>query len=93
MEELLPRYVDKFEKVAQDEIKEIQKEMDELTKDRPKAEMTDAQRKQLNGITDQNERNKLLKKWQDEWLESHPISDEDAKKLSELMERAAEVVE
>ena len=93
MEELLPQYIDQFEKMAQEEVKEIQDELNELTKDRPQAKMTEAQREQLNGITDQNERNKLLKKWQDEWIKSHPISDEDAAKVWELMDRAAEVVE
>lgn len=90
----LSDYIDRFEKIAQEEVKEIQNELDEVTKDLPKAPaLTESQKNQLSKATNQEERNKLLRKWQDEWLKKNPISDEKMEQIRKIMDRAAEVVE
>ena len=87
-------YINKFEKIAQEELSEIQNELSEINKDLPQAPaLTDNQRKQLNKAENQTERNKLLRKWQDEWLENNPISEEKAEQIREIMERAADIIE
>ena len=87
-------YINKFEKIAQKELSEIQNELSEINKDLPQAPaLTDNQRKQLNKAENQTERNNLLRKWQDEWLENNPISEEKAEQIREIMERAADIIE
>ena len=87
-------YINKFEKIAQEELSEIQNELSEINKDLPQAPaLTDNQREQLNKAENQTERNKLLRKRQDEWLENNPISEERAEQIREIMERAADIIE
>jgi hypothetical protein len=43
--------------------------------------LTESQKKQLSKAVNQEERNKLLKKRQDERLEKNPISDEKAEQI------------
>ena len=84
-------YMDIYERMAREEIQQIQEEMAKL--DLPQAKMTEAQREQLSKTKSQKERNDLLMKWQKEWIEKNPLPEWVAEKLSELVERWADIVE
>ena len=87
-------YINKFEKIAQEELSEIQNELTEINKDLPQAPaLTDEQREQLNKAENQAERNKLLRKWQDEWLENNPIPEDKVEQIKKIADRAAEIID
>lgn len=86
-------YKREFENYWYKEMEEIQKEYSKINAKYPPAKITDAMQKQLDKAKTQAEKDKLLEKWRNEYIEKNPLSDEDLAKVEELINRSNEINE